>query len=125
MNRTLKFEIRGVFACAERSDDGHAHAESGILAADAGADGGHGLVQSQLFAGPGPQLGQEPGLRFRDEELQTLDGHKTRKGPVNPSVLQQSEKGSTGDRVHGRPQLRGPVQSSRTRATVAELLSGQ
>lgn len=83
------------------------------------------MVPGQLFAGPGPELGQEPGLRLRDEELQTVDGHETGQRPVDPSVLQQSEKGPAGDRVHGRPELRGPVQPGRARTAVAELLSGE
>lgn len=53
----------------ERSDDGHAHAESRVFAIDPRADGRYRMVQGQLLVGPGSQLGQKFGLRFRDEKL--------------------------------------------------------
>lgn len=58
---------------AERGDDGHPHAESGLLAHHAGLDGGLRLVQGQLLDGIAAQLGPRPRLRLREEELQRLD----------------------------------------------------
>lgn len=44
---------------------------------------------------------------------------------VDTSILQQSETGPVADRVHGRSQFSGFVQSGETSPTVTEKISGE
>lgn len=67
----FKSNFRGLNS--ERSDDRHAHPKSGLFAHHPRPDGGLGLVQGQLQHGGAVELGPQPRLCVRHEELQGLD----------------------------------------------------
>lgn len=80
-----------LFSMSERGHDGLPHTEPGLLPANAGHHGGHGLVPGQLQLGPNAGLGPSTGLRFRHEELQVLDGPTETEVKTRPTQIMDAE----------------------------------